>query len=386
MTVPAVETRSVAVHALVGTMLLALLVLGDVQRLGGHPLGLVQPGERGPAAELIHDDFPDVELPDSLGLDGQMTYAMARDAWSVDAPSDSLDRPRYRLQRPLLSWVAGTVHPGPGMGLVWTLFGLGLTAVAAGAWATGRLSVSWGGPPWVAALFPVLPGTFMAVRVTTSDAVGVALALLAVALAARGRTTLAVGIGVAAVLAKEPTLLVLAGWALAHRTPRHIAVAVVPAAVGGAWMVGLRILVPGAEGLNGDIGLPFVGLLGAAIDIWSEGRELWGLAGTVLALVLGITALARRGLRHPLGAAVVLHLAFLLVAGSNPLGTSFGGTRTGLALTALAMIALATPDAPPVPGLRRAPGGKASATAGTAPTADDTAAVSLPAVAVSGGR
>ncbi|HMJ75410.1 MAG TPA: hypothetical protein VK507_05530, partial [Iamia sp.] len=60
---------------------------------------------------------------------------------------------------------------------------------------------------------------------------------------------------------------------------------------------------------------------------------------------LGALALGRRGLRHPLGWAVALNLAFVTVAGSNPLGTSFGGTRTGLALSALAIIVLATPGA-----------------------------------------
>lgn len=337
--------RAVVRFALIGTTLLALALLVDVQRLGGHPLGLVQPGQRGPAAALFEEDFPEVELPDGLGLDGQMSYAVARDPWPIDASSDHLDRPRYRLQRPLLSWVAGTLHPGPGIGLVWTLFGLGLAGVAAGAVGVGRLSERWGGPPWLAALFPLLPGCFMSVRVTTADAVGVGLALLAVALAARGRAGPAIAVGVAALLAKEPTFLILAGWALAHRDRRGIAVAAVPAAVAGAWMIALRLLIPGDEGLNGDIGPPFVGLVRAAIDIWSEGRELWGLVGTVGALALGALALTRGRLRHPLGWALALNLAFVTVAGSNPLGTSFGGTRTGLATMALAVVILATPHA-----------------------------------------
>ncbi len=348
---PEAQTRSDPASAvlrwtLVGTALLALLVLADVQRLGGHPLGLVQPAADGPAAAAFAEDFPGLELPDGVGLDGQLTYAVARDPLPVDASAGDLDRPRYRLQRPLLPYLGGLLYPGGGgMGLVWVLFGVSLAGVAAGAWATGQLSVRWGGPPWLALVFALLPGSFMAVRITTSDVLGVGLALLAVALAARRQMPLAVVAGVLAVLAKEPTFLILAGWALAHRTRRDAAVAMVPAAVAGAWMVTLRFLIPGTESLNGDIGLPFVGLVGAATDIWSEGRELWGLASTVAALVLAILALRRGRLSHPLGWAVALNLAFLLVAGSNPLGTSFGGTRTGLALTALSVIVLATPSA-----------------------------------------
>ncbi len=331
--------------AVVGTLLLALLVLGDLQRLGGSPLGLVQPARGGPAAEAFAQDFPGVTLPDGVGLDGQLTYAVARDPFPIDASAAHLDRPRYRLQRPLLPYLAGTLHPGGGTGLVWVLLGIGLAGAFAGAWATGRLSTGWGGPAWPALLFPLVPGSFMALRVTTSDVLGVGLALLAVALASRGRTVPAVAIGVLAVLAKEPTLLILAGWALAHRTRRDAAVAVVPAAVAVAWMGVLRLAIPGSEGLNGDIGLPFVGLVGAADEMWLRGEELWGLVGTALALGLGTLALWRTRLGHPLGWAVALNLGFLLVAGSNPLGTSFGGTRTGLALTAVSLVVLVTPTA-----------------------------------------
>jgi hypothetical protein len=342
--------------ALVGTVLVATLVLADLSRTGGHPLGLIQPGSESLTTPVLAEDFPDVDIPGGQGLDGQITYTIARDPFRVESTAEHLGRPRYRLQRPLLPWVAGVVQPGRGgESLIWSLFAVGLLAVAAGAWAMGDLAQRWGGSPWLGLAFPLLPGTYMALRVTTSDAVGVGLALLAVALAARNRTTAAVGVGVLAVLAKEPTWLVLAGWALAHRTPRHVAVAAVPALVGGSWMLALRLLVPGSESLNGDIGAPGAGLFVAARDIWLDGRELWGLASTVAALLLAVLALRRSGLRHPLGWAVAVNLAFLLVAGPNPLGTSFGGTRTALALTAVALITLATPSArrlPPEPVIR----------------------------------
>ncbi len=374
MTAPSSDdTRAVRRWALIGTAVLVLLVLMDVQRLGGNPLGLVQPGAEGPAVAVFHEDFPDVELPDGMGLDGQMAYAIARDPIPVDAAADHLDRPRYRLQRPLLPFLAATLHPtGGGMGLVWALFAVGLAGVAAAAVGAGSLSVRWGGPAWVGAVVAVLPGCFMSLRVTTSDALGMGLALLAVALAARGRHGVAVALGVAAVLAKEPAWLVLAGWALAHRTRRDAALAVVPAVVAGAWMLTLRLTISGTESLNGDIGLPFVGLVRAATDLWADGQESWGLVGITSSLVVGTLAIVRRGLRHPLGWAIALNLTYVVVAGSNPLGTSFGGTRTGLALTALGVIALATPHAPPVGRGSRADGAAPSVDAG-APTPRQTA-------------
>jgi hypothetical protein len=338
--------RIVVRAALVGATLVALLVLGDLQRGGGSPLGLIQPGRESLTTPAIEEDFPDLDLPDGQGLDGQITYTIARTPFRVDASAEHLGRPRYRLQRALLPWVAGALQPGVGGdSLIWTLLAVSLATVAVGAWAMGDLSRRWGGTPWLGLAFPLLPGVFMALRVTTTDAAGIGLALLACALAARHRTGAAVAVGALAVLTKEPSWLILAGWALAHRTPRHIAVAVIPGAVGAAWMIALRVLVPGTESLNGDIGLPFVGLFRAARDIWFDGHELWGLASTLGALALAVVALRRSGLGHPLGWAVTANLAFLLLAGPNPLGTSFGGTRTALALMAVALIAVATPTA-----------------------------------------
>lgn len=345
----------IARWAVLGTLLLVVLVLADLGRGGGHPAGLVQPGTDGPAAAVVAEDFPSLEVPDGLGLDGQMVYAVARDPWPVDAAAPALDRPRYRLQRPLLPWLGAALHPGGGgEGLVWALFAVGTVGILLGALALGRLSVQWGGPAWVAAVFPLLPGAWWSLRVSVGDALAVALALLAVALASRGRIAPALLVAVAAVLAKEPAALILVGWALGQRTRRSALVAGLPVVVAGGWMALLRLLIPGSEGLNGDIGLPLVGLVGAATDIWSEGRELVGMASTLGALALGILALWRRGPRHPLGIAIALHLALLAVSGSNPLGMNFGGTRTGLALAALAVLALATPGAPPVRPFRRA--------------------------------
>lgn len=345
----------IARWAVLGTLLLVVLVLADLGRGGGHPAGLVQPGTDGPAAVLFAQDFPALEVPDGLGLDGQMVYAIARDPWPVDAAASALDRPRYRLQRPLLPWLGAALHPGGGgEGLVWALFAVGTAGILLGALALGRLSVQWGGPAWLAAVFPLLPGAWWSLRVSVGDALAVGLALLAVALASRGRIAPALLVAVAAVLAKEPTALILVGWALGQRTRRSALVAGIPVLVAGGWMALLRLLVPGSESLNGDIGLPLVGLAGAATDIWAEGRELIGMASTLGALALGFLALWRRGARHPLGIAIVLHLALLAVSGSNPLGMNFGGTRTGLALTALAVLALATPRAPAVRPFLRA--------------------------------
>lgn len=352
--------------ALVGTLLLLTLVFVDVRRNGGsNPLSLIQPATGGPAVGVIEADFPEVELPAGLGLDGQMYYAVARDPLHLDETADHLDAPRYRLQRPLLSWAAWGLQPtGGGDGLVLALFAVGAVGIFVGALATGLLSTWFRGPPWAAALFPLLPGAYWSLRVTVSDALALGLALAALAAAARTRHGWAVALGVLAVLAKEPAVLVLLGWAVHRRTRRDTAVVVVPALVAGAWMLWLRIQFPADPVRSSDLGPPFVGLVDAWRDQWSTGDELLGMACTVGGLVLAAVALRRRGLRHPLGWAIAIQVAFLLVMGLNPTAMTFGATRMSMPVMALSLLALLTPraavdddpPAAPAPGSAVAPG------------------------------
>jgi hypothetical protein len=337
----------VARFALLGVLALLLLVAVDVSRYGGsNPVSLIQPGADGPSTQVIATDFPEIEQPAGSGLDGQQYYAIARDPLHLDETADHLDNPRYRLQRPLLPWAAWLLQPtGGGIGLVWALFLVGLASVAVGAVASGALSTMWRGPAWVAAIFPLLPGAWWSLRVTVSDAMALALALAAIALAARNRHLPAIAVAVLAVLAKEPAILVLAGWALHRRTRRDALLVAVPLVAIVAWMGWLALVLPPDADRAQDLGLPLVGLYEAVTDIWSDGRQLVGMACTLLGLALGGTALWRRGLRHPLGWAVAIQLGFLAVMGVNPISVNFGATRMAMPVMMLAVIALATPRA-----------------------------------------
>ena len=207
-----------------GTLMLVLIVLMDVRNNGGSNLvSLVQPGADGPSAQVFAEDFPDLELPEGLGLDGQMYYSIARDPLHLDRLVPHLDRPRYRLQRPLLSWAAAVLHPsGGGVGLVAALFIVGVGGIALGALATGAISRHLGGPASCAAVFALLPGAIWSLRVTVSDALALALALTAIAAYQRCRDPLAIAATALAVLAKEPVALVLLGWFLHRRDRRSL--------------------------------------------------------------------------------------------------------------------------------------------------------------------
>ena len=331
----------------IGVLLLLAWVMVDVARYGGsNPVSLIQPGTEGPSAEVVARDFPEVEPPAGSGLDGQQYYAIARDPLHLDRTADQLDNPRYRFQRPLLPWVAWAVQPtGGGLGLVWALFAVGLVGIVVGSIASGVLSTIWRGPPWVAAVFPLLPGAWWSLRVTVSDALALGLVLAAIALSARNRHAAAIAVGVLAVLAKEPAILLLLGWALHRRTRRDAVLVAVPAAVVVAWMGWLAVQLPPDTERANDIGAPFVGLVQAFTDVWSQGHELVGMACTLGGLALGGLALWRRGLRHPLGWALAVQLGFLLIMGVNPTSVNFGATRMAMPAMMVAVLALATPDA-----------------------------------------
>jgi hypothetical protein len=331
--------------AALGALTMTLIVLWDVGRTGTHPANLIQPGAQGPAAELVLQDFPDIELADGLGLDGQQYYAMARAGLDLDAAAPSLDRPIYRWQRPLFPWLARVVHPGGsgGAGLVAALFVVGIAALFLGGIAAGAFSTALGGGPWPAAVLPLLPGAWMSLRVTMADALGLALVLVALALSLRRRPALAVAAGCLAVLSRETAIVVLVGWAIAHRSRATALLAAVPLVVAAGWAVWLRVALPSDRPEKVDeLGLPFVGLVGAIRTHWLAGTNRLGMLSTALALALAIEALRRADRRHPLVPALWCNLAFTSLMNSNVIGLDFGATRSMFPLTACALVTLAT--------------------------------------------
>jgi hypothetical protein len=119
----------------------------------------------------------------------------------------------------------------------------------------------------------------------------------------------------------------------------------VPAVAIVAWMGWLALALPPDPDRAQDLGLPLVGLSEAVTDIWSDGRQLVGMACTLAGLALGGSALWRRGLRHPLGWAIAIQLGFLAIMGVNPISVNFGATRMAMPVMMVAVIALATPRA-----------------------------------------
>jgi hypothetical protein len=341
-----VPWRVIVRLAALGTIVMIVIVVWQAGGVGANPLTYVQPGIEGPSAALFRQDFPESELPAGLGLDGQQFYAMARSPLHLDDAAAHLDRPEYRWRRPLYAWTAAALHPtGGGLGLVYALILVNVAALVGGGVAAGALSMSLGGRPWPALVFPLLPGCYMSLRVSVADAMAVALALGALALLAHRRVAPAMVLGVAAALTKETMVLLLIGWAISNRARQSWLPAATATVTVAAWTVWLRLTLPASVGGGvTELVAPFTGFPRAA-GHWIDGSDRLGMVASISALALSAVAIVRGGRRHPLTAVLLANLALVTVLRWNVVALDFGGTRSTLPLAVTAAVVLATPRA-----------------------------------------
>ncbi len=294
---------------------------------------------------MVERDFPNVVMPSGDGHDGQQFYAIARAPMHLREVAHQLDRPRYRLQRPLLPWLAWVLHPGGGgRGLIWAMFAVNVAALFAAGAAAGALSVSWGGPRWIAALVPLLPIGYVSLRMSVADELALALVLCALLADVRGRTTLATLAATGAVLSKESILLVVIGWALTRRSRGATIVAVTSGCVAAGWWALLRLLVDADTASVIELGMPFGGLRDA-LQLWWGGGELEAAVTVLGGLAVGVLALVIRR-QHPLTGVILLLMLSIVPLNVSVLGLDFNGTRTIGPLLVAALLALAAPAAP----------------------------------------
>lgn len=296
-----------------------------------------------PAAPILEADLGPEAVNSGGPHDGAFFYVIARQPMHPDQAAEGLDRPRYRLQRiafPILGWA---LHPsGGGQGLVNALFAVGVVGVFAAAASVGALSRSLGGPAWIAAVVPLLGGSTVSLRITTPDPLAAGLAFLAVLAALHRRTTLAVVLGIGAVLTKETMLVVLVGFAVWQGGRRALALVAFPAAVAAGWWVALRVLVETHDVEVIEFTTPFAGWV-ESVRFWAKGYEGAGLIWFSVALVLGVAALVRGRVRHPLGWVVVANMVLLVPLIGSALAPERSAGRTTLPMVMAALVVLVTP-------------------------------------------
>ena len=222
--------------------------------------------------------------------------------------------------QPMNGVAAWVLHPtGGGPALMWALFVVGVLSVFGGAFATGALSATWRGPPWIAVGFPLLYGSIVSLRISVPDPMALALAMGALVVYVRhveATTTrwwrdpwslLALLLAAAAVLTRETRWFVFLGFGLANRTRRVLPLVVVPALAAATWAFALLWLVPPGQNTNA-FAMPFTDLW-RALGLWSSLNQPMAYLNVLGAALVVAYALAKRVLRHPLAYVVGVQLA-----------------------------------------------------------------------------
>jgi hypothetical protein len=206
--------------------------------------------------------------------------------------------------------------------------------------ASGALSATLGGPAWLALVPPLVPGSWLILRASTPDALALGLVIAALTLSLRGKDRLAVVVAVAAVLTRETALVPLLGFVLWRRDRHGAILAGVPAMVVLGWAGALRLMVPGAS-YPPDLAFPGRGVASAAA-LWFSGRDIFGLVAVGSAVIVGVIAVVRRGVRHPLGVAALLELILTSMLAPLPM-TMTSVARVVEPLLCIGLIAVLSP-------------------------------------------
>lgn len=336
--------RRLVAWSVAGTLVAVLWVLLDLFTFNPQLGTLVDTSPADRSAATLRAELGDDAVIAGGKHDGAYYYVIARDPFDLDAASEQLDGPQYRLQRigfPMVAWV---LHPiGGGPGLMWAMFAVGVISLVGGGVALGALSQTLRGPPWLAVLFPLMLGSWISLRITVADPMGLALAIAAIVLLWRNRLLPALLVGVAAVLTREASLLLFIGVVLSMRTKRSLLLVAVPGAVGALWFLVLRVSVPRGDPVPA-FALPFASFP-RAWDFWSQLFEPRGITALVAALLVAAIAFKKSGLSHPLAWVVLLQVLFLLVLTPSVLVPERSITRQVMAMTVLAAVMWATPKA-----------------------------------------
>lgn len=288
-----------SVIAAIGLMLALLFALTFLNLYGGVTGLLHVPSDRPETVAFLED----LVGPVSTGPvhDGHYFFLLALDPLLLNASDyvELLDVPDYRAQRILYPMLAG------GFGLLgprqtlWGLVVVNVLALAAGTWATSKLTVLMGGSPILGLAFVFNPGLFFELAINGSSVVGFGFAVAALVSTSRSRWTLAATLFAASVLARETMFLVAVGtflyaWNCKHQ--RRWRLILVPGVIALTWAGWVRISLGGISDTKSSLfDEPFSGLL-LAVPSWLEqgGSTLFlGLLTVCCAIVTFVVAIRR---------------------------------------------------------------------------------------------
>ncbi len=270
---PGVSARRevlVAFALIVGFVLVRLLLATPIAGFAVASDHFVDPA-------LTPDRLP--VTADSGGYDGQFVYRLALDPWTDQrtAYGITLDNPAYRQQRiatPVLAWAAGLL---PGVSTLLALLLVNVAALTVAAVFAGRLALALGRRPLTGLVLALPAGMPISLGRHLTEPVAWAAVIAGLWYARQRRWAAAAAALTVAVLARETSLVVVAGLAAAQlwrllsgrggrRLDRSaVAWLALPAAAAVAWqLVLLRVwgVLPVRSGGPTNFGgVPVLGVL-----------------------------------------------------------------------------------------------------------------------------
>lgn len=276
-----------AVAVALYTLLAVVVVVGNHD----DPAIFIHFGHGGNFIPLARHDFgPKVPIPLADGQDGQTFWVLARDP-ALLHPRDvleTMDRPAYRAQRIGYPALAAPGRVFGTRGLAWSLVIVNLVAVGVGAAAAGEVVASLGLRRAASLAWTLNPAVAIAVLYDTADAVALSMLFVVVWAVRTERWTAAVAAGVLGVLAKEPTLLAVAGVGLAAtgaRTGNRLRLVLIPGATAVCWGIYERARLGWPPSQIQEFAAPLGGYLEALRRGWIPTGDI-GNAMVALAVLI----------------------------------------------------------------------------------------------------
>ena len=249
------------------TVLCLVYSLAAILVRGGDPLMLVTIGAR------FNPDAGDHAYSEE-GYDGQFVYSIARDP---DNAAPTIDVPAYRFQRILLPAAGRVLGLGQAGIIPWTLLLVNLVSLASGTALLEKLLTERNLSRWYALGYGLTLGTFGAARLSLPEPLAYALILGGITLAERERWFTGAIFFALAALAKEVTLVFVAGYGLYLLAQRRWSLAIRFGALATAPFVIWQLV------LFSQLGAFGVGSGGAL----ATGFEIIPFAGVIRILIAG---------------------------------------------------------------------------------------------------
>lgn len=294
--------------ALLGYIVVSVVML---RAFDYNPSGPIRIGTMLPAERFWSES---TKVTEGVGYDGQWFFYLAHDPLlRTPNPETFLDLPAYRYARilyPTLAWMLALGQPAA---IPWSLLAVNLLAGLLGTAAALDIVRQLGASRWLAVGYAFSPPILIGITAALAEPTALALVTAGVALALRGKHWQAGLTLMLSVLAREPSILIPAGfglYALVRLDWRRAAAYLAPLSIPILWHLSILYrlgALPSAQSPT-NFGVPFGGayyrlglllgwrppMLGEPIPTFNVWPEAIIIVTSAIIVLIGLTKVLER--------------------------------------------------------------------------------------------